>query len=750
MKLSRKNSQELINLQRLSLAILLAYGSQVQAQELSVVMAESTKIKPAQQVQVSGRAGNESASLRLGTALNDVPLTLDILDAEQMQAQAAQSLDATIKNISGLSQSSTNNYGYFNNYLARGLPVGFLRDGLPDGPAINGYARTVNDVAQIEVLKGPGSALYGSGAPGGFVNLISKPASPNVAQNVEFGVGSFQERHLKFDATGNFESQGVDEARSQSASPLYRLAMAYQDTAGYRGFGNRSVEFVPSIVLNVDARQMTALEFRHLDSHIQNDSVGIPFRNGQILNVPPEFRYYTPFSSSVSKIDRLTLKHRTQINEAWQVQANLAHGRRDLDFSRNIPSWRLDNLISGKQMVNRNWRDQEDRFNDSAAQLEAIWRTSSGLSFHEILFGASWNRSAGTAFRRQALLAPLTDIFVPTFPERSNAEVDRAFAWNRKVRNQQSGLYMQDQMAVSPDWKVRAGLRYDKYQIEDRGFYNSLFDAGGAFTSVLNTNKQSFQSKPVVLKYENAKSESDQWSPSIGLVYQASSTVSLYGGVAYGSFSNFTTEIGRTAFAPETSSQIELGMKSMMLDGRFQANIAIYDTRRNDFFQTANGLAGNLGSSTTSGVDAEFVLRPERGWKLHFVYAYQDAVHTKYLNVVTKENDANVVGKQVRGAAKNQWNLWSSYDFQSPEWRHIGVALGANYRGAFYADLLNSNRAPNKVVFDAAVYYRQKHYEVQVNLSNLSNARWYRYAPAEGSAAPGDPRAINVVARFLF
>lgn len=750
MRTNRKSDLASLILRRMSVVVGLCYVGFAQAQDVASYKDEGAKVKPSQQIQVSGRAGNESASLKSNVPLSDVPLTISIVQAEQMQAQGALNLDAAIKNVSGLSQSSTNNYGYFNNYLARGLPVGFLRDGLPDGPAVNGYARSLLDVAQIEVLKGPGSALFGAGAPGGVVNLISKRVEPVAAQTFEFGFGSFQERHLKFDATGSLDSASSSNLGSQDTSGLYRLALESQDTEGYRGFGNRTLEFTPTFILNSGARQITSLQFRHLDSKIHNDSVGMPFRNGKILDVPQEFRYYTPFAESVSKIDRLTFKHRHQFSEELGLHLSVAYGRRDLDFARNIPSWRLDNPVSGKQMVNRNWRDQQDRLNDSAAQLEASWRTAMGLSFHEVSFGAAWSRTAGTASRRQALLAPLTDIFAPVFPERSNTEVDRAFAWDRKVKNQQSGLYLQDQIALSPDWKMRAGLRFDKYQIEDRGQYNTLFDAGGAFTSGLTSNKQSFQSKVPLIKYESANSNANQWSPSLGLVYQASNTTALYGGLARGSFSNFTTEMGRTAFAPETSSQVELGMKSVMLDGRFQLNLSIYDTHRNDFFQTANGIAGNLGSSNTQGVDAELVLRPERGWKLQLVYAYQDAVHTKYVNVVTRENDTGVVGKQVRGAARHQWNLWSSYDFQSPEWSHVGIAVGANYRGEFYADLLNSNRAPSKVVLDFAAYYRQKQYEVQVNLSNLGNVRWYRYAPAEGSAAPGDARAINVAARFLF
>ena len=162
----------------------------------------------------------------------------------------------------------------------------------------------------------------------------------------------------------------------------------------------------------------------------------------------------------------MNLKHSAQLDREWTLEAVASHGRRDLDFLRNVPSWRLNDPITGTQIVNRTWRDQQDRLHDSALQVEAKWRTAIGLSFHEFLFGGAWNRTEGTASRRQALLAPIGNIFTPTFPEQSNAELDRVLAWNRQVNNQQAGLYVQDQIALSPEWKIRAA--YTLRSISDR------------------------------------------------------------------------------------------------------------------------------------------------------------------------------------------------------------------------------------------------------------------------------------------
>ena len=717
-----------------------------QAQNASLGNDVEADKKAVQQVEISGRFEGEIASAKSGVALRDVPMTLSIVAADVLQEQGALTLDAAIKNVSGLTQSSTNNYGYFNNYLARGLQVNFLRDGLPDGPAVNGYVRTLTDVQQIEVLKGPGSALYGSGAPGGFLNLVGKKPENQAAQSVDFGLGSFNERHLKLDLTGPLASGSSSDQTSSSAPIKYRLISSYLDTDGYRGYGNKTIELLPSFVFASGAGQVTSLDFRHLDSTIHNDSVGMPFRNHMILDVPQENRYYTPFSQSVSKIDSVSLKHVAQINEEWTLRAALAYGKRDLDFLRNVPSWRLNDPVTGTQIVNRTWRDQQDRLHDSNAQFESVWRTAS----HEVMAGVAWSQTDGTAMRKQALIAPIANIFAPVLPETSNAALDEVLAWKRDVKSAQSGIYLQDQMALSKEWKMRASIRYDRYSIDDAGDYNSLFDAGGAFLSTLADNKQSFVSKPAQIKHEIASVSSGKLNSSLGAVYQASAETSFYVGVAGGSFSNFTTEMGRTAFAPETSRQWEIGNRSVFLNGLVSSNIAFYDTRRFDFFQTANGLSGTLGSSQTRGVDVELMARPMQGWKLRLAYAYQDAELTKYVNVVTKVNDAAVIGKQVPGTSKNQLSLWSSYDLQAPALKGFGFGGGLSYRDAFYADASNTNQAPGKVVLDLLAYYRTQQFEVQANIGNASNARWYRYATGDGGVAPGDTRSLNLSARFKF
>src|SRR6058998_3302265 len=92
---------------------------------------------------------------------------------------------------SGTSAASSSNYGFFSTYIIRGLASQFYRDGVLDASQVNGYLRTLTDVERVDILKGPGSALYGSGAPGGTISIVSKlPTSTPLYSGYAVG-GSF-------------------------------------------------------------------------------------------------------------------------------------------------------------------------------------------------------------------------------------------------------------------------------------------------------------------------------------------------------------------------------------------------------------------------------------------------------------------------------------------------------------------------------------------------------------------------------
>src|SRR5688572_2859445 len=113
--------------------------------------------------------GQATTASKTGTPLKDVPAAIVVVPKEILADQNAQTMNEAVRNASGITPVMGGAYGFADRYLMRGLGQRFLRDGLPDGPSFNGYFRTMTDVDAIEVLKGPGSALYGRTEPGGII-----------------------------------------------------------------------------------------------------------------------------------------------------------------------------------------------------------------------------------------------------------------------------------------------------------------------------------------------------------------------------------------------------------------------------------------------------------------------------------------------------------------------------------------------------------------------------------------------------
>ena len=62
---------------------------------------------------------------------------------------------------------------------------------------------TIDNVKRIEVIRGPGSALYGNGAFSGVVNVVTKNGSDINGVVTTVGAGSFNSKKLNLQAGSN-------------------------------------------------------------------------------------------------------------------------------------------------------------------------------------------------------------------------------------------------------------------------------------------------------------------------------------------------------------------------------------------------------------------------------------------------------------------------------------------------------------------------------------------------------------------
>lgn len=723
----------------LALAIAAIFAAPVvQAQAGPEQELPEVKVKAGAQSPQSVVPTKATTATKTDTPLSEVPQSIQVVPEQIIKDQAAASLDTAVRNVSGVTQSSSSNYGFFNNYLVRGLNVNFLRDGVPDAMTINGYARTLVDVEEVEVLKGPGSALYGSGSPGGSINLITKKPQFSTGLTFEAGLGSFATHRALIDATGPL-----------GGNVAGRFIADYAKSNGFRGLSYEYYELLPSLLWRANADNTVRVNVDHRDFKSASDTVGIPFHasttaalnSPTLIGVSRDTRLYTPFAHVDQTVNRLAVNHEWKSSASFSVRQNFVYLDRNLDLLRNAANV---NFTSPVTLGGRSLRDQSDDARELIYQVEPIWKLQTGGFQHTLLTGFEYHRSDIDTRRSQSNLAPIANVFAPVIAEQSRSALLFSPSFDRNVAANHFALYAQDQVKLSEQWQVRVGLRYDRFKITDEGTYNTLFDTGGAFTGVLAPNGQSFLPATPVQRFESASRTDNRISAQGGAVYQLSPATSFYAGVSRGYQAIITTEAARSAFAPEKGVQYEVGNRTYLFGDKLYFNTAVYQVTRSDFLQTIAGVPTPVGAQRTRGFDFDLAAELLPGWRAIASYAYQSAHYTR-LRLGTGAGDPNQ-GRFVTGVPRNSGALWTTYDFPGGL-RGWGVGAGIQAKDSVFIDQANSQRIPGYVIGELAVYYRQPRYEFQVNVTNLTNATWYRNG-VNTAALPGEPRAAFATLRL--
>ncbi len=117
---------------------------------------------------------------RYVTAVQDVPVSVAVMKEEELLSRAPVAIDDALRWVPGVTvtESQVNIRGSSGYGRGVGSRVLFLLDGMPLLAADNGDIKfdilPAMDISRIEVVKGAGSALYGSSALGGVINLITR------------------------------------------------------------------------------------------------------------------------------------------------------------------------------------------------------------------------------------------------------------------------------------------------------------------------------------------------------------------------------------------------------------------------------------------------------------------------------------------------------------------------------------------------------------------------------------------------
>lgn len=655
---------------------------------------------------------------KTGTPLDGLPADVQIIDHGLIDAQGGVSLTDAIGNASGIGRGGGDGFGFSDRYLVRGLDARIYSDGFSDGDQRNGLPHSLNGVERIEVLKGPGSALLGSGPPGGTIAIVHFLPSNQPSGGAALRYGSF----------------ATIEADAWITGPLATGLTARVDglvrhSDGFRDLASRDDEIRPEIAWRRGNNQLVlSLDLRSI--HNTPDPAGLIYLHGRpIEGVGLDAQYSTPFSRADQHYTRAEIVDTWSAAPFVTISNRFSWLRRTFSILRNGDS----GTVNGTSFTGRQIRRQHDQLDDFDYQLEPLWHFRTGGIGHSLLTGLEIRHQALDVDRATADLPAIPNIFAPVPPE---TEANLVFLRDSKhsgaidgLRATYVSLYATDHIDLTDRLKLRVGGRQDWFRTS---LTPQIFVPGR-----LDPHGRLFQ--PGVTE----RSTNAPFSWNAGLLYRLAPGITPYVGISRSNLVNFSSEATQNGLAPvESGLQYEAGVKVSALRGRLSLTAAAFDTRRDHVFALV-GDTPVFNDQKTRGVEADLALQATKRWRITANATLQRA------RLIDNPSNPAATGKMPQGVPARIAHLWTDYLLTGDDQHGLRIGAGLESRSMMYGNILNTNRVPGYVTEQAVLTWDAGRWELSGGVRNLSDRRWFIAANGAG-ALVGEPRTFFASARIRF
>ncbi|SFQ51709.1 TonB-dependent receptor [Hymenobacter arizonensis] len=721
-----------------------------EAPTLTVDFALRPSTNALQEVEVLGRKETTYKSnysfvgTKTASALIDVPQSISTVTKELMEDRQALRLTDVIKNVAGVTQ-----YSHYDDLTIRGFRNGYesgfrllngLRSGFSYGNSFTQAPLTVN-LERVEILKGPGAALYGDINPGGTVNMVTKKPLDVARQALTFSTGSFNTMRATADLTGPLNEQ---------RNVLYRFNAGFEKSNTFRAVNDtRSLMVAPTVTfLPTDKTSLNAeLVFTHIDGYLDR---GLVIRGGDLFALPRSFTLSQP-----SDYFRTTTYYfNASLNHKFTDWLSFNASYLDFTYNESLSEHRTLNSYAdapANTVMNLRYFDRRaEEYTKNLAAYFALNR-STGTIDHKVVVGVDYIRfntdPQSTMFEaRQKLVngvaTPLTmDLKKPLYEIQDPTKYIRRplpqfFTDYINSIYHTTGLYVQDQIAVTSRLGLLLGARYELFADER--------DYGDGSTNIVQR----------------------QLLPRAGLTYALRDNLNYFASYSAGfrplkpEYIRFPERYGRaTAFSPETSYQMETGFKGEFFDKVLFATVAAYQiVKRNQLVSTGSLTADGApvyrqnGEALSRGAELELVGNLLTNLSLNATYAFNN---TEVLQAdLAAEN-----GQPLANAPRHSAGLWTKYTFLTPALRGLGVAVGGNHvaRRRMENQVVNTTNGelywaywPRYTVLDAALFYTVNKFNFHLNVNNVLDKYYFVGGYDFFRASPGAPRNYMATLGYSF
>jgi len=678
------------------------------------------------QAQQAKATTGQSSSFGAGDWKN-TPASVAVLDRALLDTVQVRSLSELARLDASLGDSYAP-VGYYQNVAIRGFALDAATGYRFNGLSIAGEQRlALENIQQVEVLKGEAGLAAGVMAPGGLINYVGK--RPAEVRTVTLGTDSEGSRYAAMDV-----GHWLTPRFGVRVNAAWEDNHSYIDHAdGRRNFYALAADWLISErgKLEVDANYQTSAQ-RSASGFQLLGASALPrgVRRSHLLG-------YQPWQQPVGIAStNLTALHTYALSEHWQSRLAVGHSRSVIDdnvafaYGCYYAAGCADGSVPGNYFAPNgdydiyDYRSPDDTRRNQQARSELRGNFSTGALQHQLSVGAELFKR--TVDRRQNVneyvgTANIHDAQVPVFtpsPLQPGASA-------RRLDSRQRAFFALDRITFG-DWQWLAGGRY--IRLDERAY-----DKRG------NPERASRLSR---------------FLPQAAVIWQATERINAYlsyvRGISLGQEAPFWTSNADTFLPAIESRQLEAGLKYTVGDTLTLGAAVFRTTQPFQYAKPDNSDAGftfvQEGKQTHTGLElsANGKLTPQLS-----INASASVLQARARDAGTAYYD----GQQLVNVPKARASV--HVDYTLPQAPALALTGGWRYAASNAATVDGSVRAPSYHVVDAGLRLQQTLAGTPVtwNLSvdNVFNTFYWRDT---GSSAgdyylfPGAPRQARLSVTF--
>ncbi|MBP6978876.1 MAG: TonB-dependent receptor [Bacteroidales bacterium] len=664
------------------------------------------------------------SATRTENPVREVPLRINLLNARKMQSMPIQTVDDYLNYLPGVVVGKT--FGIFSSkstVTMRGLDgkeqgrVLVMLDGTPvnkaDGGSVNWNLINPTEVEKIEVVKGPGSSLWGGNAMGGTINIITRKPTRPVQGNASVKYGTYNTLGGRFSLSGRLSD-------SLNRGFYWGINGDYLQSDGYITQSQADRDANPYIVKS------------NMKQGIGGAMLGYEFGSNHFVQV--DAVYFNDRQGTGEKVYQP--EGNTTDHDTYHVRAKY-HG----EYQR--VSWDMSAfyLSEDYKKVNEYKKDDYTYYEVLSKRVDA-----GGYLSGTYRWGKHQKLTGGINLKQGSVDAK--DVYY------TSTDV----VYNRGKMNT-LGIFLQDEVRFLDDRiSLVGGLRYD---------YARYF--GGGFTIETPSAETSF-----MLKYQDDALEEDTWnaiSPKLAVQYLLNGDNRVYLSYARGFRPSVLDDLCRsgrirggfkaanTGLQPEYLDNIEAGA-DVVLFGKLHSSATAYYSKGKDFIYYVNA-----GDSIDMGFGPRPILIPTNiagveiyGTEVEFTYNLNPAVsftaNYSWSHSRIRDYEMAYPNEQSDITGNSLVDVPSHMAVIMAVWRNriLNAGLEGKYTGKRWVNDLNqfdevvgAAQYPDYFTLDARVWRDFGIFYAEVDAQNLLDVDYY---DSKGAVCPGIFITLEVGVRF--